>query len=178
MPTKIVEVVVTGIVGPKPFPIKAFLVGLLIVTFVVGVLVLAGVQFQQQQQQTADSLRLVTTDLNKVITVIQLGDLSREALCSMDSVSCSGGYPSWTLTKFGEYKITNNSTLGLSPSFEYDTDCTIKGWQYLPSRYALEPKATMIIYCGVYEDNNFCPELAFYVEGYDWTRSQTITLCK
>lgn len=40
MPTKIVEVVITGIVGPKPFPIRLFLIGFLVLSLLIGGIVI------------------------------------------------------------------------------------------------------------------------------------------
>lgn len=56
MPTKIIEVLVTGVVGPRPFPIRILIIGLSIVGcfgLVIGASIFVNSQSQQQQYDQA-----------------------------------------------------------------------------------------------------------------------------
>ncbi len=77
MPTKIIEVVVTGVVGPKPFPVRLFLVGLLIVSCVIGGLALAGNQaYQQSQNATATAI----ANANASATAISISEATQVSI--------------------------------------------------------------------------------------------------
>lgn len=141
MPTKIIEVVVTGVVGPKPFPVRLFLVGLLVVSCIIGGLFLAGNQAYQQSQNatataiansnaTANAAATATQQIIAVTQTFKAYEADARSLVNVKDVSLltegrvmpngggAGGGIQPDKVSFIQFTVVNNSKLTLGISLE------------------------------------------------------------